>query len=35
MTGRATGATGAAFTEYLMETLQDPILKQKWEGFVK
>jgi isocitrate dehydrogenase (NAD+) len=35
VTGRATGATGAAFTEYLMETLQDPILRQKWEGFVK
>ncbi len=35
VTGRATGATGAAFTEYLMETLQDPNLKQKWEGFVK
>jgi len=35
VTGRSTGATGAAFTEYLMETVQDPNLKQKWEGFVK
>jgi len=35
VTGRPTGATGAAFTDYLMETLQDRKLKQKWEGYVK
>jgi isocitrate dehydrogenase (NAD+) len=34
VTGRSTGATGAAFTEYLTETLRDPNLKQKWEGFM-
>lgn len=35
VTGRSTGATGAEFTEYLMETVQTPNLKEKWEGFVK
>ncbi len=35
ITGRPNGATGTAFTDYLMETLQDPKLQQKWEGFVK
>jgi isocitrate dehydrogenase (NAD+) len=35
VTGRSTGATGAAFTNYLLETIQDPNLKQKWEGFVQ
>jgi isocitrate/isopropylmalate dehydrogenase len=35
ITGRPTGATGTAFTDYLMETLQDPALKQRWEGYVK
>ena len=35
VTGRPTGATGAAFTEYLMETIQDPKLKQKWESVVR
>jgi isocitrate dehydrogenase (NAD+) len=34
VTGRPTGATGAAFAEYLMETVQDPKLQQRWEGFV-
>jgi isocitrate dehydrogenase (NAD+) len=35
ITGRPTGATGTAFTDYLMETLQDPKLIEKWEGYVK
>jgi len=35
VTGRPTGATGEAFTNYLMETLQDPNLKSRWEGYVK
>jgi hypothetical protein len=35
ITGRPNGATGTAFTDYLMETLHDPKLKEKWEGFVK
>jgi len=35
VTGRPTGATGEAFTNYLMETIQDPKLKSRWEGYVK
>jgi len=35
ITGRDTGATGKEFGDYLMETMQDPKLKEKWEGYVK
>jgi len=35
LTGRDSGATGAELAEYLMETIQDPNLKEKWEGFTK
>lgn len=35
LTGRDTGATGAELADYIMETLQDPKLKEKWESFVK
>ncbi len=35
ITGRDTGATGAELAEYLMETLQDPGLKEKWETYTK
>jgi isocitrate dehydrogenase (NAD+) len=35
ITGRDTGATGAEFANYIMETLQDPGLKEKWEGYIK
>ena len=35
LTGRDTGASGAELAEYLMETIQDPNLKEKWEGFTK
>jgi isocitrate dehydrogenase (NAD+) len=35
VTGRAPGATGTGFTDYLMETLRDPRLRQRWEDFVK
>jgi len=35
LTGRDTGATGAELAEYLMETLQDPGLKEKWETYTK
>jgi isocitrate dehydrogenase (NAD+) len=35
VTGRPTGATGEAFTNYLMETIQDPKLQSRWEGYVK
>ncbi len=34
LTGRDTGCTGAEYAEYLMETMQDPNLKGKWEGYV-
>ncbi len=33
ITGRSNGATGAEYADYLMETLQDPGLKEKWESF--
>lgn len=35
ITGRDTGATGAEFADYIMETLQDPGLKEKWENYTK
>jgi isocitrate dehydrogenase (NAD+) len=35
ITGRSTGATGTAFTDYLMETLQDPKLKVRWDAYLK
>ena len=35
ITGRPTGATGAAFADYILETLQDPKLKEKWESYIK
>lgn len=35
ITGRDTGVTGAEFADYLMETLQDPNLKEKWESYTK
>jgi isocitrate dehydrogenase (NAD+) len=35
LTGRDTGATGAELADYLMETLQNPDLKEKWESYVK
>jgi len=35
ITGRSTGTTGAEYADYLMETLQDPGLKSKWESYTK
>ncbi len=35
ITGRPTGATGAAFTDYLMETIEDPKLEARWKGCVE
>jgi isocitrate dehydrogenase (NAD+) len=35
ITGRDTGATGADYANYLMETIQDPNLKEKWENYIK
>jgi hypothetical protein len=35
ITGRSTGVTGAAFTDYVMAWLKSPKLKETWEGYVK
>jgi isocitrate dehydrogenase (NAD+) len=35
VTGRDSGATGEAFTDYIMETLKDPKLKEKWEKYTQ
>lgn len=35
ITGRDTGCTGAEYANYLMETLQSPGLKDKWENYTK
>ena len=34
MTGRATGATGSAYADYVMETLSDPRLEERWRAYV-
>jgi isocitrate dehydrogenase (NAD+) len=34
ITGRATGATGTDFTDYIMDWLHNPKLKETWEGYV-
>lgn len=34
ITGRSTGATGAAFTDYLMDWLKNPKLQETWEKYV-
>jgi len=34
VTGRDTGATGAEFAEYLMETLKDEKLEEKWSAYI-
>jgi len=33
MTGRDTGATGRQFGEYIMDTMKDPRLMNRWEGY--
>jgi isocitrate dehydrogenase (NAD+) len=33
LTGRSDGAAGAEFADYVMETLQDPELEAKWNGY--
>lgn len=33
LTGRADGATGGEFADYVMETLQDPDLEARWKGY--
>lgn len=35
ITGRDTGARGSEFADYIMETLADPGLEQKWESLSK
>ena len=35
ITGRATGVTGAAFTDYVMDWVKNPKLQKTWEGYVK
>ena len=33
ITGRDTGCSGAELADYLMDTIQDPQLKEKWESY--
>jgi isocitrate dehydrogenase (NAD+) len=33
ITGRATGARGSEFADYLLETLRDPGLEKKWQSY--
>ncbi len=35
MTGRSNGATGEEFGNYLMETIEDPQLEERWEQYVR
>ncbi len=35
MTGRDTGCTGREFAQYVMETMQDPSLAERWDDYVK
>jgi isocitrate dehydrogenase (NAD+) len=35
MTGRSTGATGADYSNYVMETLADPKLEERWKAYAK
>jgi isocitrate dehydrogenase (NAD+) len=35
ITGRATGATGMVFTDYIMDWINDPNLAKTWESYVK
>ncbi len=34
MTGRSTGATGAEFGDYLMATVEDPKVGERWQAYV-
>ena len=33
VTGRSSGAKGFEFTDYILETLEDPRLEKKWRGY--
>ncbi len=35
ITGRSDGATGEEFAKYIMDTVQDPDLEKKWQGYQK
>jgi len=35
MTGRPNGATGAEFSQYVLDTVDDPDLEKKWESYQK
>ncbi|MFP4170217.1 MAG: isocitrate/isopropylmalate family dehydrogenase [Methanomassiliicoccales archaeon] len=35
LTGRSDGGTGAEYAEYIMETVQDPDLEEKWRSYQK
>jgi isocitrate dehydrogenase (NAD+) len=35
LTGRADGATGAQFADYVMETIRDPDLESRWRSYQK
>ena len=35
ITGRDNGSTGEEFTSYLLDTINDPDLKKKWESYTK
>jgi len=35
VTGRSSGASGAAFADYIMKTVQDPNLKHRWQAYRK
>lgn len=35
ITGRSDGATGEQFARYIMDTIQDPNLEHKWQGYQK
>jgi isocitrate/isopropylmalate dehydrogenase len=35
VTGRDSGVTGAEYANYIMETMQDPKLRERWESYVQ
>lgn len=35
LTGRDTGSTGAEFSDYVMETLNDPNIESRWKEYTK
>lgn len=35
ITGRSTGCTGKEFGDYLMSTVEDPRLEERWEKYVR